>query len=863
MSLFSKEYQQSKRINTLPFRSFYVPFSKGDEVKYKCDIIDKYSSSKLIPLNGIWKIKEHQCIEDITDIDELINDDIKVPGCVQLFGYDYIQYVNVRYPFKYDPPHIQKENPTYHYRKIVNINKEDNTRYHLVFEGVDSAFYLFVNSKKVGYSLITHSLSEFDITDYLFDGDNTIDVIVLKWNRDSYLEDQDKFRFTGIIKDVYILKRNNNYIKDFKVTTGIIDKEGYINITNLSDDYFFVSLLDESDIKIEAKETKKFKINNPSLWSDKSPYLYEIKLYNENEIIYQKVGIRSVEIKDGVFLINGIHQKLKGVNRHETNPYTGSYVTVEDTYKDLKLIKSCYVNAIRTSHYPNIPEFYEMCNALGLYVMDEADLETHGVTTSQGGYDLKLWKEFTENGLYDYSVTQREMSLYERDKNYSCVIIFSLGNESSFGPMFYEGIKYIKSHDDRPIHYEGIFNIKEFDEELYYTKDIDIISRMYPPYEWMKEDYLKDKRETRPLVLCEYSHAMGNSNGDIKDYFDIINSSNRFMGGFIWEWCDHAIIKDDKLLYGGEFNEPIHDGNFCVDGLVTPFREIKTNTLEMIEIYKGENKKEKLKARLMPLKNYGNKDKINDIYKIDNQDGEIKEIIINNKNILLSPLNVNFLRAKIDNENFKIDDINLIKNSERKIINYKRKDNVITFEIILINNNVPLINYMIKYTLFNEYIDINLKYKILKEDLYVQKVGLYFKLDKDNDSFIYYGYGPYESYVDKHHYDYLDEFKIDINNIVTNNLKPQDYNERYYCSYLKLKDIDVYALKSFSLNVLPYDYKYIESKNHNYELINQDGTFVSIDIFASGIGSNSCGPELKKEYQVPLKGHNTFRIKFN
>ncbi|MGM9873579.1 MAG: sugar-binding domain-containing protein, partial [Bacilli bacterium] len=268
MSLFNKEYQQSKRINTLPYRSFYIPFSHNDIVKYKYDIIDKYSSSLIVPLNGTWQIKEHKCIEQIEEINEELIDEIKVPGCVQLFGYDYIQYVNVRYPFEYNPPFIQKDNPTYHYRKIINIKKEDNQKYHLVFEGVDSAFYLFVNNKKVGYSLITHSLSEFDITDYLVNGSNSVDVIVLKWNRDSYLEDQDKFRFTGIIRDVYILKRSSNYIKDFKITTEIIDNTGYINITNLSDDDFHVSLLDINDYVTISHSTKKFEVSDPHIWSD-------------------------------------------------------------------------------------------------------------------------------------------------------------------------------------------------------------------------------------------------------------------------------------------------------------------------------------------------------------------------------------------------------------------------------------------------------------------------------------------------------------------------------------------------------------------------------------------------------------------
>lgn len=862
MPIFDKEYENSKRINTLPFRSFFVPFYFDDEVKYKFNIIDKYSSKRIIPLNGNWKIKEHKNIDCLIDINEPLNEEIKVPGCVQLFGYDYIQYVNTIYPFKYNPPFIPKDNPVFHYRRNINIKKEDNQNYHMVFEGVDSAFYLFINNQKVGYSLITHSLSEFDISNYLVDGDNVIDVVVLKWNRDSYLEDQDKFRFTGIIKDVYILKRSKHYIKDFKIETDIESNKGIIKITNLSDDDFFISLLNEKDITIKVDETRKFIIDEPNIWSDKNPYLYDIKIYNDEEIIYQKVGIRKIEIKNGIFLINGVNQKLKGVNRHETNPYTGSYVTVEDTYNDLMLIKSFYANAIRTSHYPNIPEFYELCNYLGIYVMDEADIETHGVASSLGGYDLKRWKEFTENGLYDYSITQREMSLYERDKNFSCIIIFSLGNESSFGPMFYEGIKYIKNRDNRPIHYEGIYNIKQFDNDLYYTKDIDIVSMMYPSYEWLTKDYLKDKRETRPLVLCEYSHSMGNSNGDIKDYFDIINSSNRFMGGFIWEWCDHAVMKSNKLYYGGDFLEKVHDGNFCVDGLLTPLRELKSNALEMKAIYQGNIKKEKLKTSLIPLNKYGHKEKINNIYKFNMTNGDLVEINIDNKNILSSPIKVNFLRAKIDNETPNIDDLNLIKNSDKKIINYQKKDNIVVFEALMSSKSTNIIKYKIEYRLYDEYVDINLKYQILKEDLYVPKAGLYFALSKDNNKAKYYGFGPYESYIDKHHYDYLDEFEIDIKNNLENNLKPQESGSRYYCSYVYLKDIDITANKSFSFNALFYDYSYLESVKHNHELIEDDKTYISLDIFNSGVGSHSCGPQLMKKYQTPRKGNNTFRITF-
>ena len=574
------EWESNERINTLDFRSHYIPFAKNSKPKYLYGAIDKKSSSEVTLLNGDWEFKSHSNINNIKYIDEKLTEIIDVPSCVQCRGYDYIQYINYSYPFPFNPPYVPEENPCFHYRKTFEINDIKNL--FLIFEGVDSSFYVYINNKFVGYSQISHSKSEFNITNFVCEGKNTVDVFVLKWCSSSYLEDQDKFRFSGIFRDVYLLNRPNNYIWDYKMETVKEQDNWFLKIKNLSNKEFFVKF-DKKEYKVDSQKESKIKVENPVLWSNEHPYLYDVVIFNNVEEIFERVGFRSVKITNKVFTLNEEKIKLKGVNRHESNPCNGATVSVEDTYKDLQIIKELGANAIRTSHYPDIPEFYEMCDVLGLYVVDEADVESHGAVQKE--YSLEKWEAFANNGLYDDAAFDREKSLYERDKNRTCVLIWSLGNESNWGKMFYEGADYIHSHDSRPIHYEGIFNLVNKND--YHTKRIDINSMMYPSLETIKEKYLDDKEETRPLLLCEYSHAMGNSCGDVKDYWDFINKHDEIIGAFIWEFCDHAVLVNNKLKYGSDFPEHQNDKNFCVDGLVTPFRQLKSSALFVQSVYKN------------------------------------------------------------------------------------------------------------------------------------------------------------------------------------------------------------------------------------------------------------------------------------
>lgn len=851
----NKYYEETKRINTLPFASYFIPFDIGQDFEYKEGIIDRTKSKLFISLDGKWNIKAHKNLQEIDDINEEIKDEINVPSCVQFYGYDYNQYTNLRYPFTFNPPYVPKDNPVFHYRKKIKL--EANKNYELCFDGVDSAFYLFVNSQFVGYSQITHSLSKFNISEYVVNGNNTIDVVVLKWCASSYLEDQDKFRLTGIFRSVYILKRENNSITDFKIETDIVDGKGLVKVSNFSKINFKV-LFNYQTQDIKSNDSHTFIVNDPILWDDANPYLYDLILQTNCEKIMQKVGIRRVFIENGVFKINNKHIKLKGVNRHEFHPDRGAAITFEDTIKDLKLIKSLNANAIRTSHYPDMPEFYELCNYLGIYVVDEADVETHGVCASQGGYDRKLWQEFANNGLFDDAIFDREVSLYERDKNYSCVIIWSLGNESSYGKMFYAGADYIHVHDNRPIHYES--NWETVDRSEYYTTRIDIASRMYPEISWLTDDYLNDEKETRPLMLCEYSHSMGNSNGDLADYWKVLNSSDRFIGAFVWEFCDHAINVDGKLLYGGDFGEKIHDGNFCIDGLLDPYRNLKTNTLELKAVYSGKLNpdKEINKCEVLPKLDENSPMEV----EFDDTTGSIVKI---NGKQLSRPIQLNYLRANTDNDNADMWKLEPLFKAKTLVKSSTHNKNIHKYSLSIVSDNLDynFVDIELSYYIFNDSIDIEIEYEINSEFDYVQRIGVEFALNGNDEEFTFFGYGPDESYIDKRIHNSIGEFTKKVSDNYHHYLKPQESGSHYYTSYLKFSSLEITAEKPFSFNVLPYSKEMLMSTKHDFELSKKvDEIFISLDVNIRGIGSHSCGPELLEKYRIPKKDRNRFRLKF-
>ncbi len=843
-----KEYATLKRIGVERPRSYYVPFAQNQKFAYKHKIVDRKASERFISLDGKWLIKEHKDIDSVY-LDEKLTKKINVPSCVQLMGYDQIQYINARYPFPFRPPFVPSENPTYHYRKSFDI-KPGEWKYYLNFEGVDSAFYVYVNGTFVGYSQISHSTSEFDVTPHVKEGKNTLDVVVLKWCASSYLECQDKFRYTGIFRSVYLLKRPKEHISDFKIETAIEGTDGVISVRNDSMVDIVVSYKKEMQTAMPG-ETVRFVIKNATLWTAENPHLYDVVLSANGEKILQRVGIRTSAIVDGVYQINGQHIKLKGVNYHESNPKTGATVTVEDTLRDLKLMKWANVNAIRTSHYPDMPEFYDLCDVYGFYVMDEADVETHGVTACQGGYKFDIWQDFANNGIFDKGVTDREITLYERDKNRTCVMIWSLGNESSYGKMFYEGADYLKAHDSRPIHYENLCSMA--DKKDYYTKRIDIASRMYAPLTFF-EEFLADKKEKRPYLLCEYSHSMGNSCGDLQDYWDIIHTNERFMGAFVWEWCDHAIETKKGFLYGGDFGETEHDGNFCVDGLVSPDRKIKSNLYEVKAVYEDKPRQDAVEPP-KALPHVPTDKPIS--FELDDA-GRLTSL---GRVRFNSAMGINVERAYIDNDRF----LNAWRGYEKlKQTTYEKevKGNTVRFVGGMLKNcQAPIMEYELTYTFFNNGVDVALSYKVADFVSYLPRIGFEFAMPTSAQEFEYTGYGPYESYVDKHRASDYGTYKSTAKKEYFPWIKPQETGSHYGTTKLSLANgITVTADKALSFSVLPYSTSQIKSAAHDFELPKIDGTYVNIDLAMSGIGTASCGPELKEEYRAPKEGKITFRL---
>ncbi len=854
-----KEYESFERIGVTPHRSYYIPFAETDTVKTKYGIIDRTSSSRFLSLDGTWQIAAHSCLKEV-DVNEPIFSSIPVPACVQMHGYDQIQYLNVRYPFPVMLPHIPRENPCWHYRRTFTLAKTAGERYYLNFEGVDSAFYLYINGKYKGYSQISHATSEFDVTELVNDGENTVDVVVLKWCVSTYLECQDKFRFSGIFRSVYLLKRPEKHISDYRIITSFAEEGGVLTFINESKTDIRLSFNRQTAFVKEGKKVE-FLVKNVKKWTAETPNLYTLELYAAGEKIIEKVGFREVLIDGKVFKINGEAIKLKGVNRHDFNCKTGATVTLKNLVDDVKLMKTLGINAVRTSHYPNMPEFYQLCDAVGLFVMDEADLEMHGASTRDGGYDLALWSEYAENEFFEQGITDRHTALVERDKNRPCVIIWSLGNESSYGKAFFKGAKYIRRRDNtRPIHYEGLQNAAK---KYYYTKHVDMVSMMYPSIEKIKKDVLDNPKETRPFVLCEYTHAMGNSCGDIAAYWELIYQNEQCMGGFVWEWADHGIKTKKGFLYGGDHGEIEHDGNFCCDGLVTPDRKLKSGALEMQAVYAGKTEAEILPVEIPAIKG---KAKALEIA-VDEYTGALYSIRADGKEVLKSPIKWNIFRYT-DNDRLllpKWRNEYRLEECKPEIYTCEKLKNGYAFQgVLAVNSMLPAVEFSLKYTVSGGELTLETQYKIADYIKRLPRIGFEFAVDKKYAAFSFIGFGPCESYVDKNvscEYGYFESTAQE--NYDNKYIRPQESGSHFASKYLCVDDLfTLTAEQPFSFSVNPYTTKQLVKTAHNFGLPNNDFVNICIDLSMRGVGSHSCGPELPDECEVPKTGKNIFKFKF-
>ena len=855
-----REYERFERIGTTPHRSYYIPFAPKDTVRTKHSILDRTSSSRFTSLDGVWQIKQIDHVEDF-NINEMLDETIPVPSCVQMHGYDHIQYLNTRYPFPVMLPHLPYENPCWHYRRTFNLNKKANEKYYINFEGVDSSFYLYINGQFKGYSQISHATSEFDITDIAVNGENTIDVLVLKWCISTYLECQDKFRFSGIFRNVYMLTRPEKHITDYKIETKISGEDGVFTFINESE--IDVKVVIEGDsIVVPANMKTEIIVPKVKLWSAEEPNLYTVELHANNEKIIESVGFREITIDGKVFKINGKPVKLKGVNRHDFHCETAATVSLEDLAKDIHLMKELNVNAVRTSHYPNSPEFYMLCDTFGIYVMDEADVEMHGACTRDGRYENDLWKEYAENDFFSPGITDRHTALVERDKNRPSVIIWSLGNESSFGKAFFGGANYIKRRDNtRPVHYEGLQNA---DPKYYYTELVDMVSMMYPSFQKIRDDVLDNEKENRPFVLCEYTHAMGNSCGDIAEYWEMIYNNEQMMGGFVWEWADHGIKTEMGFLYGGDFKEPEHDGNFCADGLLTPDRKIKSNALEMMAVYGGKTQSEVCDVEI-PASTYKFSSAIDIV--VNEHTGEITSIKADGKEVLRTPVHFNITRYT-DNDRDLIPhwiDRCHLDACKPHIFSCEKTENSYKFKGVLAANClIPAAEFELMYEVTGNQLTASIEYKLADYVENFPRFGIEFGVDKARGNFSYVGYGPTESYVDKHvacEYGYYVSSAEE--NYDRQYIRPQESGSHYACKYLAVKDLfKVTAERPFSCSVNPFTTAQLREALHSFELEENDFVNVCIDLAMRGVGSKSCGPDLPSYYEIPKTYKNTFKFTF-
>lgn len=589
-----------------PERSAFIPYDNLEDALHSVRAFSPYF--KL--LNGNWSFRYFSRHIDVTD--EAFSSDaplgewdaIPVPSNWQMFGYDKPQYTNVDYPYPVDPPFVPDDNPCGVYALDFIIPDSYLTRRtYLNFMGVNSCFYLYVNGVPAGYSQGSHMPSEFEITDYIRKGGNRITVCVLKYCDGSYLEDQDFYRLSGIFRDVFLLSRSHSHIRDFFAKPTLENyKDGVLSLeiekNGFSGAPVNLSLYSPSMEKLgewEYLEGFSEKFADVACWNAETPNLYTLVMEFEGEYIAHKIGFKTVEIGEKLeLLINGVPVKIRGVNRHDNNPVLGHYVTYENMLTDLLLMKQHNINAVRTSHYPNAPEFLALCDKYGFYVIDEADLEMHGFVMKDGTYkgydnfnpdcptDLPEWK----NAFID-----RARRLVERDKNHACIIMWSIGNEAAFGKNHIAMCEWIRARDSsRLLHYEGLNHVKETENRVY----TDLDSVMYPSLEHITANGENADGDTRPYFICEYAHAMGQGPGGLKDYMNVIKKYPRVIGGCIWEWADHSVVLTDAagnkyFGYGGDMGEFPHDGNFCNDGLVMPDRAVYPKLREVKYCYQYIN----------------------------------------------------------------------------------------------------------------------------------------------------------------------------------------------------------------------------------------------------------------------------------
>ncbi|MBR6239755.1 MAG: beta-galactosidase [Clostridia bacterium] len=993
--MISKHYHENQKllhIGTMPKRSYYIPGSSAD-----INRLQRQDSERVLFLSGQWKFHYYEndtLLPDSfyeTDYADPGSDDIHVPSCWQTLGYGTNNYLNVRYPFPYDPPFVPYDNPCGVYYKDFDLPDTELEK-HLVFEGVDSCYYVYVNGNFAGYSQAAHNISEFDISGLVSPGKNRLCVLVYRWSDGTYLEDQDKLRMSGIFRDVYILLRPHARIRDFYIKYDFNDdfSSAKVKVEVFCEGTPYVSgdIYDGETVISHAEGSQlSFNINNPKLWNAETPFLYTLVLKTENEYIIKKIGLRQITVKDRIIYINGAKIKFKGVNRHDSSPVNGYAVTPEEMYRDISLMKAHNFNAIRTSHYPSSPLFIDYCDEIGMYVIGESDVEIHGTASLYGGSEASSFCLLADDPDWYDAIFDRIESNVERDKNAASILIWSLGNEAGYGGNFERAGRWVKDRDpSRLLHYEGAYHAHRYEPAEYSAKHLfsfnryerpsgkfdfsmlDMYSRMYPSPEECIE---YAKKGDKPMLLCEYTHAMGNGPGDTEDYWQAFYSHDELAGGFVWEWSDHSVYMGltpdgkKKYYYGGDWGEELHDSNFCMDGLTYPDRTPHTGLLELknvlrpirlvsvqdkdftfINTYDFINLKGHAAVRYevkqsgtlissglisnieaAPHKTFtihidddipeGNRTSIiftymnisgnkrdyipetlgrdqyifpyepfvpeiagntplsvkNDEYKVtiagndfrcefDKRAVSVTSFVKNNVSYIDTPLTLNIWRAPTDNDR-NIKHVWMAARYDKAYVRgYNTEvqivDNVAVIEssfAIVANSLQRIIQGKARFAVSSDGIRISINAEKLPIMPFLPRFGLRMSLDDSFENVQYFGYGPYESYIDKRRASVADLFETTVSLMHEDYIKPQENGSHYGCEYLKLSDNNGNALKvygkNFSFNASHYTQEELAAKMHNYELIKSGHTILCIDSHQSGIGSNSCGPQLNEKYRIP------------
>ena len=987
------EDPQTLHVNTTPHHAYFIPFSSTESAVKKTREFSPYFTL----LNGEW---DFAYFESYTHLPQdflhfSFTDKIPVPSNWQNYGYDNHQYTNVNYPFPFDPPYVPIENPCGLYHRVFNVEINAEKRYLLNFEGVDSCLFVYVNQQFVGYSQISHCTSEFDITDFLQQGKNHLHVLVLKWCDGSYLEDQDKFRMSGIFRDVYLLARERNYLQDFFIQTQFnleLTKAQLHVACQFAECEQPISwqLFDPQGKLIIEQKGHAFhaEIENAQLWHAEKPRLYTLILQYGSEVICQKIGLRHIEVKNGVMLFNGQAIKFKGVNRHDSDPKTGYVISREQALQDLRLMKQHNFNAIRTAHYPNAPWFTELCDEYGFYVIAESDIESHGtnavyVASPETSILLGVKTEIDHEAIrqktidnycymarspeFNQAILDRTYANVERDKNRPSVVIWSLGNESSYGENFEQAAAWVKQRDQsRLVHYENaIFQHSAHQND---TSNLDFHSEMYTSTEEL-DAYFVDAQNQKPYLFCEYLHAMGNSCGDAEDYFQAMEKHAGACGGFVWEWCNHSpyLSNSSKMGYGGDFNDTPNDGNFCADGLVTADRQIQSNLLEYKNVYRPL--RATLKNGHIELKNYldftDTAEAISIHYQITEdfaviQEGQIDGLNIAPKSTVLLPLTLPASngslqvltltyhqktetglipqghslgfdqiilseQSQLSTNEFKPNHHSISVSEHANLISVKVADIEYQFDQYkgtiqqITKDGNPWLNQAADFNIWRAPLDndslmkthwlaagydratsrvydyhltelesaveiifklglvavskariltLNVVYRIEQNGLlqinihaekqphlpFLPRFGLRFFLNQGFNQVQYVGYGPTESYLDKHYATALGHYKTTPESNHVPYLKPQENGSHYGCREVKVANsADYFTVQSdmpFSMNVSPYSQEELGSKKHQYDLEKSGSTILCVDYKMSGVGSNSCGPRLKEQYRL-------------